>query len=151
MIANETIVNAQIGKNAEVIVTIVTAVPPLKVVICSWNGKTLFGSRYINGNISTPSLSINNITALDDGTYRCFVYNEVGSTYVDIFLLTWNFTDSNKFGRSVTIFHPTLRITNLQRNDEGLYICAANHDFSEGVGEVFVSIGGVILSAFIPP
>ncbi|CAC5378586.1 unnamed protein product [Mytilus coruscus] len=162
IIANETVVNAQIWSNAEMVVTIVTAVPPLKAVIWSRNGKTIFGSRYIGGNIKTPSISINNITASDDGTYRCFVYNEVGSTYVDIFLFTWSkpfirmsgnnvagigstvnlegliiskpnirniiwkreyqntsvvidFTDSSKFGRSGTIFHPILTITNLQK------------------------------------
>ncbi|CAC5361478.1 unnamed protein product [Mytilus coruscus] len=149
-------------------VTIVTAVPPLKAVIWSRNGKTLFGSRYIDGNIKSPSLSINSIKASDDGTYRCFVYNGVGSSYVDIFLFTWtcytptcftgkpfirisgnnitgigstvnledlitsktniqniiwkrayqntsvviDFANGSKFGRSGTIFHPILGITN---------------------------------------
>lgn len=90
IIANQTVVNVQIGINAEMMVNIVTAVPPLKAVIWSRNDQTLFGSRYTDGNIKTPSLSINNITASDDGTYRCFVYNEVGSSYVDIFLFTWS-------------------------------------------------------------
>ncbi|CAG2187608.1 unnamed protein product [Mytilus edulis] len=150
-------------------VTIVTAVPPLKAVIWSRNGQTLFGSRYSDGNTNTPSLSINNITASDDG--KPFIRMSgnnvagIGSTVNLEGLITskpnirntiWkrayqntsvviDFTNGSKFGRSGTLFHPILTITNLQRADEGLYLCAASHDFSEGVGKISVSIGVVPL------
>lgn len=61
-----------------------------------------------------------------------------------------DFTNGSKFRRSGTIFHPILTITNLRRADEGLYVCAASHEYSEGVGTIFVSIGGTIVIVLNP-
>ncbi|CAC5377793.1 unnamed protein product [Mytilus coruscus] len=41
-------------------------------------GITVDGSKYVGGSLSNPSLTINNLAASDQGSYRCSVVNSVG-------------------------------------------------------------------------
>lgn len=71
-------------------VTITSATPALLSVSWYKDQQQLYGIRYFGGTSNIPSLTINNVTDTDDGTYRCDIYNGVGKASVDINLFTWS-------------------------------------------------------------
>ena len=83
---------AEVSTDVTLAVIVGGTYPNISSVVWKKNGNNIAvsGSKYVDGNVQQPNLTIKSVEATDDGTYKCEIFNGIGYGSVDVSLLSWS-------------------------------------------------------------
>ena len=82
---------AEVSTDVTLAVIVGGTYPNISSVVWTKNGNKIAvnRSKYVDGNVQQPKLTIKSVDVNDDGTYTCKISNGIGYGSVDVSLFSW--------------------------------------------------------------